>query len=100
MQLKRKQWTYLIAYKYLQPYCLIMTKVEKDQKFISLHDDPNMVWSCFKKGSICHQCLNYITDEDGGEFCDVRCIDPEDMTIEELEEVQRTNKCEYFIKKN
>lgn len=58
-----------------------------------------MVWSCIKKDSICHKCVNYFTDKDGGEFCDVRCNDPEDMTIEELEKVQETNKCQYFIQK-
>lgn len=72
---------------------------KKEEQFTSFNDDPNMVWSSIRKDSICHQCMNFIKDENGGEFCDVRCTDPEDMTIEELEEVQRTNKCEYFIKK-
>lgn len=77
-----------------------MKKEDKEPKFTSLHDDPDMVWSCFKKDSICHQCLNFIQEDDGREFCDVRIEEPDEMTIDDIEKVQATNKCEYFIKKN
>lgn len=77
-----------------------MKKEDKDKKFTSFCDDPNMIWSCFKHNSICHQCLNYIQEKDGREFCDVRIEDPEEMTIDDIEKVQVTNKCQYFIKKN
>lgn len=71
----------------------------KDYKFQSLHADPYMIWSSITTNSICHRCLNYVVDANGCEFCDVRCTDPEEMTIEELEDVQKTGSCEYFIPK-
>ena len=71
----------------------------QDSEFQSFCADPYMIWSSITTNSICHRCLNYVVDANGCEFCDVRCTDPEDMTIEELEDVQKTGKCKYSIER-
>lgn len=73
-----------------------MISEKKDKKFISLHADPG-AWKV-SLPPLCQSCLNCFKDEFGAELCDVRCINPEEMTAAKIDDVRQTGECEFYIK--